>query len=66
MLIDKIEFNVNNYTSKKILSNIALNIFKNLFDLTELKIELESLKKFIHQVSLYYHNNPYHNFYLYN
>lgn len=61
-LMDKIEFNVNNYTNKKILCNIALNLFKNLFDLSDLKINLESLKEFIHQVSLYYHNNPYHNF----
>jgi hypothetical protein len=62
LLIDKIEFNVNNYTNKKILATIALNIFKNMFDLTELKIDVESLKEFIHQVSMYYHNNPYHNF----
>jgi hypothetical protein len=61
-LIDKIEFNVNNYTSKKILCNIAFNIFKNMFDLSELKISQDNLKEFIHQVSLYYHNNPYHNF----
>lgn len=61
-LIDKIEFNVNNYSSKKILCNIAFNIFKNMFDLSELKISQDCLKEFIHQVSLYYHNNPYHNF----
>ena len=61
-LIDKINFNVNFYISKKILAKIALGIFANMFNLTELKINYDSLKEFIYQVSLYYHNNPYHNF----
>ena len=60
--LDKIDFDVNIYNSKKILCSIALNIFKKNFDLVKIKIELGTLKEFIRQVSLYYHNNPYHNF----
>ena len=60
--LGRIDFNVNIYTSKKILSKIALDIFTGILDLPGLKINYDSLKEFIHQVSLYYHNNPYHNF----
>jgi hypothetical protein len=37
-------------------------VFKKVLNLEKIKIHVEDLKEFIHQVSLYYHNNPYHNF----
>lgn len=61
IMIDEMNFNLNN-SDKNILSSIALNIFNKIFNLYELKIEKESFKEFIHQVSLYYHDNPFHNF----
>lgn len=60
--LDKIDFNVNIFKNKKILCQVALDIFNKNFDLERIKINYYSLKEFIHQVSLYYHNNPYHNF----
>lgn len=61
-IIEKIDFNANLYENKKILSQIILNIFKSNIDLNKIKINADSLEKFILVVSTYYHENYYHNF----
>lgn len=60
--LEKIDFDVSIYNDKKILSHIAMDIFKKIVDFEYVSVDQDDLKKFITQVSLYYHNNPYHNF----
>ncbi len=60
--VNSVEFNANLCLNKKILCQIAYWIFNANVDLDKIKINKKSLKKFISQVSLYYHNNYYHNF----
>ena len=61
-VVNSIEFDVNLYENKKILCEIAYHIFSINVDFNKIKISLDSLKKFIKQVSMYYHNNYFHNF----
>lgn len=60
--LNKITFNVDDFKNKKILSYAVYELFTINIDLKKINIKSESMKKFIFQVSLYYYNNPYHNF----
>ena len=57
-----LNFNVNDYENKKILSYIVYEIFMINIDFKKINISSDNMKKFIFQVSLHYYNNPYHNF----
>lgn len=60
--IDKIEFDINDCNNNIILCQIAFYIFDNNVDIKKIKINKESLIKFINLVSTYYHDNYFHNF----
>ena len=60
--LDNINFDPDICKNKKELSLLAMQIFNKTIDLESIFINSVDLKKFIDQVSLYYHDNPYHNF----
>lgn len=60
--IDNIEFNADLLNDKKILCQTAYNIFTKNINLEKIKINSNSLKKFIYKVSKHYYSNYYHNF----
>jgi hypothetical protein len=56
-------FDVYNINNLEILLNSIGLLFNKTFNLNELDINKKSLALFIKEVSKYYHNNPFHNFY---
>lgn len=56
-------FNVYDINDKEILLNCIGLLFSKTFNLDELNINEKSLTLFIKEISYYYHDNPYHNFY---
>jgi hypothetical protein len=60
--INSFQFDSNDIKEGFILVNIAYFIFEDIVDKHKIQIDKKNLSNFISNVSLYYHNNFFHNF----